>query len=146
MHLGRVLDDAGGGRKGRRMTSILGVSMPKVGISKDELTSTKSIALGGIAAASLVVGGVAGAIKHKPLIGLGVGAAIAAVATGAALLGNASQSYDGVCDARYGYDPDCDTYPQHDGGYRDHDGDGAREDPLPYDPRYPGGATHHGDD
>jgi len=123
------------------MASVLGVGLPKVGISKDELKSPKTIALGGTAAVALIGGGIAGAMRGNLKAGLAIGGALAAAATGAALLGNASQSYDGVCDARYGYDPDCDRYPgtyQYDGGYQDRDGDGAREDPLPYDPRYDG--------
>lgn len=147
------------------MTSILGISMPNIGISKDDLTKPKTLALGGIATVGLVGGLAVGATRGHPLIGLGVGAAVAAVATGAALIGNASVSYrDGYC-TEYG-DPDCDYpgvsptyrqpyYPNGDPGYRNSDGDGAREDFPDRDAgrypssRYPsgsGGATSRGDD
>ncbi len=91
------------------MTSVLGLSMPKLGITKQDITSPKKVALGGIAATSLVGGGIIGAIKGSPLKGLAVGGVIAAAALGAALIGNASSSHrDGYCD--YYGDPDCD-YP-----------------------------------
>ena len=44
------------------MTSVLGLSMPKIGISKQDITSPKNIALGGIAATSVIGGGVIGAL------------------------------------------------------------------------------------
>jgi hypothetical protein len=144
------------------MTSVLGVSLPKVGSSNQDLASPKNVALGGIAATSVIGGGVIGALKGSPLKGLAIGGAVAAVALGAALVGNASSSQrDGYCD--YYGDPDCDYpgvgydpyYPRHDyprydnpyydGGYRDHDGDGARED-YPDTGYYPGGGTSRGDD
>lgn len=140
------------------MTSVLGLSMPQIGIRKQDLTSPKNVALGGIAATSVIGGGVIGAMKGSPLKGLAIGGAVAAVALGAALLGNASNSYrDGWCDS-YG-DPDCDypgtggyhdphfpryDDPFHDGGYRDTDGDGGRED-YPDTGHYPGGGTSPGD-
>jgi hypothetical protein len=61
--------------------------------SRQQLTEPKHLALGGIAATSIAAGGIIGKIKGHPLIGVGIGAAVAAVAVGAALLGNASQSY-----------------------------------------------------
>ena len=112
------------------MTSVLGLSMPHIGIKKDDITSPKNLALGGIAATGLVGGTVIGALRGSPLKGLAIGGAIAAVALGASLIGNASASYrDGYCDSYY--DPDCD-YP----------GTGPRyypdPDPYPgYDPSYP---------
>ena len=128
------------------MTSVLGVSMPKVGITKQDLTSPKNIALGGIAATSLIGGGVLGAMRGNPLKGLAIGGAVAAVALGAALVGNASDSQrDGWCD--YYGDPDCDypgttrRYPPYGDPY------------VPYDPYYddypdtdPGRGTSRGDD
>ena len=136
------------------MTSVLGLSMPKIGISKDDLTSPKNLALGGIAATSLVGGGVIGAMRGNPLKGLAIGGAIAAVALGASLIGNASASYrDGYCDSYY--DADCDypgtrprydPYPGYDPGYRDDDWDGGREDYPSGGEYYPGGATSTGDD
>lgn len=143
------------------MTSALGLGMPKFGIQKQDLTSPRNVALGGIAATGLIGGGVLGQIKGSPLKGLAIGGAIAAVALGAALVGNASaSSRDGWCDS-YG-DPDCDypgvgpSYRHHDphfpyddrhydGGYRDDDFDGARED-YPDTGYYPGGGTSRGDD
>jgi hypothetical protein len=137
------------------MTSVLGLSMPKIGISKDDITSPKNLALGGIAATSLVGGGVIGAMRGNPLKGLAIGGAIAAVALGASLIGNASASYrDGYCDSYY--DADCDypgTRPRYDPypggydpGYRDDDWDGGREDYPSGGEYYPGGATSPGDD
>jgi hypothetical protein len=38
------------------MTSVLGLSMPHIGITKNDLTSPKNLALGGIAATGLVGG------------------------------------------------------------------------------------------
>lgn len=142
------------------MTSVLGLSMPKLGIQKQDISSPKNVALGGIAATGLLGGGIVGAMKGSPLKGLAVGSAIAAVALGAALLGNASSSYrDGYCDS-WG-DPDCDypgtgprphephypryDNPHYDGGYRDDDFDGGRED-YPDTGYYPGGGTSPGDD
>ncbi|MCB0877757.1 MAG: hypothetical protein KDC46_02095 [Thermoleophilia bacterium] len=107
------------------MTSVLGVSVPKVGITKQDLTSPRNLALGGIATTSLVGGGIVGALKGSPLKGLAIGGAIAAVALGAALIGNASSSQrDGWCD--YYGDPDCyePTVP-------------GRYGPPRYDPTYP---------
>jgi hypothetical protein len=134
------------------MTSVLGLSMPKVGISKQESASPKQVALGGIALTSIVGGGVAGALKGSPLKGLAIGGAVAAVALGAALLGTASASQrDGWCD--YYGDPDCDyprtRYPHHD-PYPRYDPAPRRYDPYP-DPDYPSGGypgrgTSWGDD
>lgn len=141
------------------MTSVLGLSMPNLGISKQDLSSPKNVALGGIAATSLVGGGVIGALRGNPLRGLAIGGAVAAVALGAALIGNASSSYrDGYCDS-WG-DPDCDYpdtrphYPHrdpypgggYDPGYRDRDWDGGREDYPSGGEYYPGGGTSPGDD
>jgi hypothetical protein len=156
------------------MTSVLGVSVPKVGIAKQEeapkeapktggLLTGRNIALGGLAATFLIGGGVIGAMRGNPLVGLGVGGALAAATVGAALIGNASSSQrDGYCD--YYGDPDCDypgvgydpyphdshypgryDNPHWDGGYRDDDFDGGRED-YPDTGYYPGGGTSHGDD
>ncbi len=154
------------------MTSVLGVSVPKVAAQpqpeaaapkeakKPSILTPKNLALGGLAATFLGGGALVGAMKGHPLIGLGVGGALAAATVGAALLGNASSSQrDGYCD--YYGDPDCDypgvgydpRYPQtpgydnpyYDGGYRDDDFDGGRED-YPDTGYYPGGGTSQGDD
>jgi len=136
----------------------MGISMPKIGISKHELTSTKSIALGTLAGVAVGGGLIAGLMKGHPLkFGL-IGAAIGAAAIGAALLGNASSSQrDGWCTSAYN-DPDCDypgtpNYPgvpdyggSYDPGYRDDDGDGAREDYPDTGTYYPSGGTSYGDD
>lgn len=128
------------------MTSVLGLGMPSLGIGRKDITSPKNVALGGIAATSVIGGGIVGAMKGNPLKGLAIGGAIAAVALGAALLGNNGASQrDGWCD--YYGDPDCD-YPGS-GGYVP-----PRYDPYvpPYDPTYPddyyypGGGTSYGDD
>jgi hypothetical protein len=97
---------------------------------------------------------VIGALRGSPLKGLAIGGAIAAVALGASLIGNASSSYrDGYCDSYY--DPDCDypgtgpSYPRYDPydpGYRDRDYDGGREDYPSGGEYYPGGGTSPGDD
>lgn len=57
------------------------------------LLSTRNLALGGIAATSIAAGGIIGKLQGHPLLGAGIGAAIGAVAIGAALLGSASESY-----------------------------------------------------
>ena len=129
------------------MTSVLGLSLPKFGISKDDLTSPKNLALGGIATTSLIGGGVLGAIKGSPLKGLGIGAAVAAVALGAALLGNNGASQrDGFCD--YYNDPDCDYPGTHGPRYDPPYYEPPYYEPDPYypDPGYPSGGTSHGDD
>jgi hypothetical protein len=59
------------------------------------LLTTRNLALGGVAATSIAAGGIIGKLRGNPLAGLGIGAAIAAVAVGAALIGNASDSYYG---------------------------------------------------
>ncbi|MCW2926812.1 MAG: hypothetical protein JWM86_780 [Thermoleophilia bacterium] len=144
------------------MTSIMGLSLPNIGAPKQrDIVSPKNIALGTIAAGGLAAGGIIGKIKGHPMIGLGIGAAIAATALGAALIGNASSSQrDGYCD--YYGDADCDypgvdprpypggydpypyDNPNYDGGYTDRDGDGGRED-YPDTGYYPGGGTSRGD-
>lgn len=109
--------------------------MPNFGISRQDLTKPKTIALGGIAATSIIGGGVLGALKGHPLAGIGIGAAIAATALGAALLGNASSSTrDGFCD--FSGDPDCD-YPYDPGGYDPNVG-GYPGSQGPYIPHSPG--------
>jgi len=115
------------------MTSVLGLSMPKIGISKDNLTSPKNVALGGIAATSLVGGGVIGALRGSPLKGLAIGGAVAAAALGAALIGNASSSGGGHWD----YDPYHGDYHYHD-DYDPHDHHhGPHHDPYHDDYPYP---------
>jgi hypothetical protein len=57
------------------------------------LLSTRNLALGGIAATTTAAGGIIGKLSGHPLLGAGIGAAIGAVAIGAALLGSASDSY-----------------------------------------------------
>ncbi len=151
------------------MTSVPAITMPKVGNvqphephataaseKSNKLTSPKNLALGGLAAAFLVGGGVVGAMRGNPLAGLGVGAALAGVTVGAALIGNASSSRrDGYCDF-YG-DPDCDypgTYqPPYHEPYYPPDYDYPRNDyPRNDYPRndypdpYPYGGTSPGDD
>lgn len=149
------------------MTSVLGITLPKTAAtppphaphavtteSPSKLTSPKNLALGGLAATFLVGGGVLGAMRGNPLMGLGIGAGLAAATVGAALLGNASSSQrDGYCD--YYGDPDCDypgTYePRYEPPYRDYprDYDYPRNDyprnDYP-DPGYPQGGTSPGDD
>lgn len=93
------------------MTAISGVRAPSVPASatKENTSPRKSIALAGIAAISTIGGGVIGSFRGSPLKGLAVGAAVGAVALGAALLGmNGRSTRDGWCD--YPLDPDCD-YP-----------------------------------
>lgn len=158
------------------MTSVLGVSVPKAALPQQReaaaapketkqpsILTPKNLALGGLAATFLGGGAIVGAMKGHPLVGLGIGAGLAAATVGAALLGNASSSQrDGYCD--YYGDPDCDypgvgydpyphdphypgpyDNPNYDGGYRDDDFDGGRED-YPDTGYYPGGGTSHGDD
>lgn len=91
------------------MTSVLGLSMPKIGMSKNDLTSPKTLALGAVATTALAGGGIIGQIKGNPLAGLAIGGAIAAVAIGASLVGNASDSY---------------LYDDHGGGHYDWHDDG----------------------
>jgi hypothetical protein len=128
------------------MTSVLGISLPKLGISKQDITSPKNVALGGIAAASVIGGGVVGALRGSPLKGLAIGAGIAAAALGASLIGNASSSYrDGYCD--YAYDPDCNYPNTYDPPYIPRN-DYPRDYPDPSYPDtypYPGGGTSTGD-
>lgn len=139
------------------MTAITGVSMPKFGITKQDLTTPKNLTLMGVGATGLVAGGVIGALKNNPIAGVAIGGAVAAAAIGMMLLGNASSSQrDGYCD--YNGDPDCDypgvvhhphtprfDNPWWDGGYRDDDFDGARED-YPDTGHYPQGGTATGDE
>ena len=101
--------------------------------SRQQLTEPKNLALGGIAATSIAAGGIIGKIKGHPLIGVGIGAAVAAVALGAALLGNASESY---------YD-----YPDTGGGRRNYPtgGNGGRHTSPGDDGGWGGGHTSPGD-
>jgi hypothetical protein len=106
------------------LTSVLGTiyTPPK---HDSGLLSTKNLALGGIAATSRVAGGIIGKLRGNPLAGLGIGAAIASVAIGAALLGNASNSY--YDDGYGGYGGSGGgrrTSPGDDGGYRPGNGGG----------------------
>lgn len=151
--VGRAVHPVGcGGTKGHELTSVFNLSLPSFGISRDDITSPKNVALGGIAATSLIAGTAIGAFRGSPLKGLGIGAAIAAVALGASLLGNASSSYrDGYCDSYNDIDCDYpgtryDPGPRYDPGYRDRDHDGGREDWPSGGENYPGGSTSPGDD
>jgi hypothetical protein len=101
--------------------------------SRQQLTEPKNLALGGLAVTSIAAGGIIGKLRGHPLIGAGIGAAVAAVALGAALLGNASESY---------YD-----YPS--GGGRNYPSGGGRHtspgDDGGYRPGSGGGHTSPGD-
>ena len=151
------------------MTSVLGIALPKTAAtpppahephavatdSSSKLTSPKNLALGGLAATFLVGGGVVGAMRGNPLMGLGIGAGLAAATVGAALLGNASSSQrDGWCDSYS--DPDCDYpgvdpyYPRNDYPRYDYPRNDYPRNDYPYndypDPGYPYGGTSPGDD
>lgn len=68
----------------------------------------RDVALTGFALTSLALGTVAGAARGNPLVGAAVGAAVAAVGIGAALLGGASSSEsDGYCSGWDSSDIDC---------------------------------------
>src|SRR5688572_8963167 len=98
------------------MTSVLGITLPKTaaaatpapphephaveGEKPNAIFNRKNLALGGLAAVLMGGGAAIGAARGNPLLGLGIGAGIAAVGVGAALLGNASSSQrDGYCDS-----------------------------------------------
>ena len=97
------------------MTSVLGISMPTIGLGKDDSVGTKALTGGGIVVGGAAVGGLLGKLgSANPLVTAGIGAAIGAVAVGAALLGNAADSGGG----HYDYDPYHGDY-HYDPGYHD---------------------------
>jgi hypothetical protein len=96
--------------------------------------STRNLALGGIATATIATGGIIGQLRGHPLLGAGIGAAVAAVAVGAALLGSASDSY-----SDYDYPSGGRNYPSGGSGGRTSRGDDGGYTP----PSGGSGGSHH---
>ena len=97
------------------MTSIAGINLPSIGLGKNDSAGTKALTGGGIVLGGAAVGGLLGKIgSANPLVTAGIGAAIGAIGVGAALLGNAADSYGG----HYDYDPYHGDY-HYDPGYHD---------------------------